>query len=61
MLWQMGGSQAQRDLFFLLLADSARRLARQDLLGIILDDIAAAGFTDPAGRIGYRQAAAGVH
>lgn len=61
MLWQMGGSHAQRDLFFLLLADSARRLGRQDLLGIILDDIANAGFTDPAGRIGYRQAATGLH
>jgi tetratricopeptide (TPR) repeat protein len=57
MLWQMGGSHAQRDLFYLLLADSATRLHRQDLLGIVLDDIAHAGFTDPASRVGYREAA----
>lgn len=60
MLWQMGGSHAQRDLFFLLLADSMRRLGRQDLLDIILDDISTAGFTDPAGRIGYREVKVGV-
>jgi len=58
MLWQMGGSHAQRDLFFLLLADSARALGRADILGIVLDDIEWAGFTDPAYRIGYRDAAA---
>ncbi len=61
LLWQMGGSHAQRDLFFLLLADSVRRLGRQDLFGILLDDIRAAGFTDPAGRVGYREAAATTH
>lgn len=60
-LWQMGGSHAQRDLFFLLLADSARRLGREDLLGIVLDDIGAAGFTDPAGRVGYRGADTTTH
>ena len=60
MLWQMGGSHAQRDIFFLLLADSARELGRRDLFGIILKDIEAAGFTDPAARIGYAEAAATV-
>jgi tetratricopeptide (TPR) repeat protein len=60
MLWQMGGSHAQRDLFFLLLADSVRKLGRRDLLGIVLDDIGAAGFSDPAGRIGYRGAVGGI-
>lgn len=59
-LWQMGGSHAQRDLFFLLLADSARALGRADLIRIVLDDIAWAGFTDPASRVLYRDAAS-VH
>ncbi len=61
MLWQMGGSHAQRDLFFLLLADSTLKLGRHDLLGIILSDIAAAGFSDPAARVGYWEAAGGRH
>ena len=56
LLWQMGGSDAQRDLFFLILADSLKTLGRKDLLGIVLADIAAAGFTDPAGRVGYGDA-----
>ena len=53
MLWQMGGSHAQRDLFFLLLADSLRKLGRRDLLDIVLRDIETAGFTDPAACVGY--------
>ena len=57
LLWQMGGSDAQRDLFFLILADSVMKLGREDLLGIVLADIEAAGFTDPASRVGYRAAA----
>ncbi len=57
LLWQMGGSDAQRDLFFLILADSLKTLGRKDLLGIVLADIEAAGFTDPASRVGYRAAA----
>ena len=57
LLWQMGGSDAQRDLFFLILADSIKRLGRKDLLGIVLADIEAAGFTDPASRVGYKEAA----
>jgi len=61
MLWQMGGSHAQRDLFFLLLADSVLKLGRLDLLGIVLDDIRSAGFSDPAARVGYREAAASLH
>ncbi|MGI9388075.1 MAG: tetratricopeptide repeat protein [Methyloligellaceae bacterium] len=55
MLWQMGGSHAQRDLFFLILADSAARLGRKDLFEIVLGDIEHAGFADAASRIGYRQ------
>ena len=57
MLWQMGGSHAQRDLFFLLLADSAVKAGRDDVLKLVLRDIAAAGFSDPAGRVGYRAVA----
>ncbi len=57
-LWQMGGSHAQRDLFFLLLADSAMALGRTDLIAIVLDDVAWAGIVDPASRVGYRDAAA---
>ncbi len=57
LLWQMGGSDAQRDLFFLILADSLKALGRKDLLGIVLADIEAAGFTDPASRVGYQEAA----
>ncbi len=57
LLWQMGGSDAQRDLFFLILADSLKTLGRKDLLGIVLADIEAAGFTDPASRVGYQEAA----
>ena len=57
LLWQMGGSDAQRDLFFLILADSLKALGRKDLLGIVLADIEAAGFTDPASRVGYKVAA----
>jgi hypothetical protein len=57
MLWQMGGSHAQRDLFTLLLADSALKLGRRDLIAIILADIESAGFTDPASRVGYGEAA----
>ena len=57
-LWQMGGSHAQRDLFFLLLADAAKELDRSDLLAIVLHDVAWAGITEPASRVGYRAAAA---
>ncbi len=57
MLWQMGGSDAQRDLFFMILADSLAKTGRRDLLAILLGDVAAAGFSDPEGRAGYRAAA----
>jgi tetratricopeptide (TPR) repeat protein len=53
LLWQIGGSHAQRDLFFLLLADSAMKAGRDDVLKLVLRDIAGAGFTDPEGRVGY--------
>ncbi len=61
LLWQMGGSHAQRDLFFLMLADSAQRLERPDLLQRVLRDLAACGFSDPESRIGYRDAVGQLH
>ncbi len=57
MLWQMGGSDAQRDLFFMILVDSLAKSGRRDLLGVVMRDVAAAGFADPEGRAGYRAAA----
>lgn len=60
-LWQMGGSHAQRDLFFLILADSIMKAGRADLIDIVLDDIERAGFSDAASRIGYKQAGNAVH
>jgi len=56
MLWQMGGSHAQRDLFFLLLADAARRVGRGDILPIVRQDLASAGFAEPQARVGYEEA-----
>ncbi len=38
-LWQMGGSHAQRDLFFQILADSAMKLGRKDALSLMFDDL----------------------
>ncbi len=60
-LWQMGGSHAQRDLFFLILADSIMKEGRHELIGIVLDDIERAGFSDAASRIGYRSARSAMH
>ncbi|SLN69363.1 tetratricopeptide repeat protein [Oceanibacterium hippocampi] len=59
-LWRMGGSHAQRDLFFILLVDSASKLDRRDILSIALADIAGAGFVDVPGRVAYRDAAAAL-
>lgn len=61
MLWQMGGSHAQRDLFFLVLADALLKTGQMERLAIVLDDIERAGFADAASRIGYSAAAEKVH
>lgn len=61
LLWQMGGSHAQRDLFFLILADSIMKEGRADLIGIVLDDIERAGFSDAASRIGYKHVGGALH
>ena len=58
MLWQMGGSHAQRELFFLLLADSACKLGREDLARILRQDHESAGFSNPLAGTGDKDAVA---
>jgi tetratricopeptide (TPR) repeat protein len=60
-LWQMGGSHAQRDLFFQLLVDAAMRENRRDLLQLLLGEIDAVGFEHLAERSSYADAAALAH
>lgn len=52
-LWQMGGSHAQRDIFFQMLADSARHIGRADILRILVDDIQQIGFDAIGARTSY--------
>jgi tetratricopeptide (TPR) repeat protein len=60
-LWQMGGSHAQRDLFFQLLVDAAVKLERQDILTLLLDELRAIGFDHAAERSSYADAVAMTH
>ena len=60
-LWQMGGSHAQRDLFFQLLVDAAVKLERQDILALLLDELGAIGFDHVAERSSYADAVAMTH
>ncbi len=60
-LWQMGGSHAQRDLFFQLLIDAAMKLQRQDVLIMLLDELSAIGFQHLAERSSYADAVAMTH
>jgi len=55
-LWQLGGSHAQRDLFFQVLADSASQLGRKDVLRLLLDDASGIGFAGLAARSSYAEA-----
>lgn len=57
-LWQMGGSHAQRDLFFQLLVDSAVKLGRRDVLGLLLYELGAIGFDHLTERSSYADAVA---
>ncbi len=57
LLWQMGGSHAQRDVIHMLLIDSAKRLGRKDIVALGLRDLEANGFTAIADRANYRDAA----
>lgn len=60
-LWQMGGSHAQRDLFFQLLVDAAMKLQRLDILDMLLDEMSAIGFEHLAERSSYADAVAMLH
>ena len=57
-LTQIGGSHAQRDLFFQVLVDSAVRAGRDAQLSVLLQDIAGIGFARVTERTLYRDALA---
>ena len=57
-LWQMGGSHAQRDLFFQLLVDAAVKTGRTDILGMLLRELQGIGFDHLAERSSYADALA---
>ena len=59
-LWQMGGSHAQRDLFMQLLADSALRLGRRDLLALLFAELRSLGFAHLEERSSYAAACGGL-
>ncbi|MDH3582437.1 MAG: hypothetical protein OEM91_17660, partial [Hyphomicrobiales bacterium] len=56
-LHQVGGSHAQRDIFFQVLVDSAMRAGRVAQVAILLDDVAGIGFERVTERTIYRDAA----
>jgi hypothetical protein len=60
-LWQMGGSHAQRDLFFQLLAASAHRLGRADILTVLFEEMRSVGFEHLEERASYADALASLH
>ena len=57
-LHQIGGSHAQRDIFFQVLVDAAMRAGRKTEARLLLDDIAAIGFERVTERSLYSDAAA---
>ncbi len=57
-LWQMGGSHAQRDLFFQLLANSALKLGRKDILTVFFEEHRTIGFDHLEERSSYADALA---
>lgn len=57
----MGGSHAQRDLFFQLLADSAQRLGRTDILSILFEEMRSLGLEHLEERSSYADALAALH
>ncbi len=57
-LWQMGGSHAQRDLFYQMLANSALKLERKAVLAVLMEELGAIGFEHLAERSSYADAAA---
>jgi hypothetical protein len=59
-LHQIGGSHAQRDIFFQMLVDAAMRAGRRTEARILLEDIASIGFERVTERSLYSDAAAFV-
>ena len=59
-LWQMGGSHAQRDLFFQIFTDAARRLGRKELLSLLIDEVRGNGFERVEDRASYAGALAAL-
>jgi len=59
-LWQMGGSHAQRDLFFQILADSAHRLGRRDILEVFFEELESLGLEHLEERSSYADALASL-
>lgn len=60
-LHRMGGSHAQRDIFFQILVDSCHRLDRAGEVATLLSEITGIGFAHVAERTLYADAAAIVH
>ena len=56
--WQLGGSHAQRDLFYQMLAISALKLERKDGLAVLMEELGAIGFEEVAERSSYADAVA---
>jgi len=61
LLWQMGGSHAQQDVFMQMLYTAARHCNRPEIAAITLHDLEMQGFVDPHQRIGYALAADAPH
>ena len=55
-LWQMGGSHAQQDLFHQIMVDAAVKLKQHDTAALLLQEIEAIGFTEPARNVAYKAA-----
>ena len=55
-LHQIGGSHAQRDIFFQIMMDAALKAGRDTQVRILLDDIASIGFEQVSERSLYRDA-----
>jgi tetratricopeptide (TPR) repeat protein len=60
-LWQMGGSHAQRDLFFQLLADSLYRVGHGDSLKLLFAEMQSFGLEHLEERSSYADALASLH
>jgi len=53
-LWQMGGSHAQQDIFFQLLADSVYKSGDKKFYASLMTEIEHIGFTSSISRAGYQ-------